>query len=870
MSILTTKLHIPPLRSKHVLRPRLIKRLNESAHRKLILISAPAGFGKTTLVSEWLAGSGRPATWLSLDENDNDPARFLSYLIAALQRIQPDIGQGVLPALQVPQPPPVEGSLTALLNEVAEIDDPFTLVLDDYHVITAQAIDQALTFWLEHAPPRVNLVIATREDPSLPLHRLRARDQLTELRAADLRFTPDEAASFLTQVMGLRLSAEDVATLEARTEGWIAGLQLAALSMQGMANTTQFIQTFAGSHRFILDYLLEEVLHKQPDDVQYFLLYTSILDRLCGPLCDALLDAPTGSGQEMLESLEQANLFIIPLDAERRWYRYHHLFADLLRQRLTQIEPASAINALHLRASQWHEDTGFELEAFRHAAAGNDVDRAERLIDGKGIPLHLRGAAMTILNWLASLPEATLNAKPVLWWRHAALLLVNGQTTGVEEKLDAAEKAVQSMTPDDNTRNLIGRIAAARATLALTRYQPDVMIAQARRALDHLSAGYPSTRANAHWTMGYAHFLRKDYAAARRAYSDGIALGQAGNAIFSTLLATTGLGNVQEVDNQLHQAAETYRQVLRWAGDQPLQIVYDAHLGLARLNFEWNDLDAAQTHGEQSLHLARQYDRVIDRFIVCEVFLARLTLARGNVDEAAAMLAQTYQTARQKNFALRIPEVVAAQVPVLLRQGRRDEALRLAQSHALPLSEAQAHLAQGDSAAALALLDGLYAQADAGNWADERLNVMAWQAIALQALGEHDQAVRRLSVALTLAEPEGFIRLFVDKGEPMRQLLVAASAQGVVPEYVRKLLATFEAEPHPSDNLSPQPLPDPLSPRELEVLRLIAQGLSNQDIGARLFLALDTVKGHNRKIFEKLGVSRRTEAVARARALGLL
>lgn len=870
MSILTTKLHVPPLRSKHVLRPRLIKRLNESAHRKLILISAPAGFGKTTLVSEWLAGSGRPAAWLSLDENDNDPARFLSYLIAALQRIQPDIGQAVSRMLQIPQPPPVEATLTALLNDIAGITTPFTLVLDDYHVITAQAIDQALTFWLENAPPQMGMIIATREDPGLPLHRLRARDQLTELRAADLRFTPDEAASFLTQAMGLRLSAEDVATLEARTEGWIAGLQLAALSMQGVADPTQFIQTFSGSHRFVLDYLLEEVLHKQPDDVQYFLLHTSILDRLCGPLCDALLGAPIGSGQKMLESLEQANLFTVSLDAERRWYRYHHLFADLLRQRLTQLEPVTAINALHGRVSQWYEDNGFELEAFRHAAAGNDVDRAERLIDGKGIPLHLRGAAMTILNWLSSLPEAVMNAKPVLWWRHAALLLVNGQTTGVEEKLDAAEKALEGVERDAATRNLIGRIAAARATLALTRYQADTMLEQARRALDYLSADYLSTRANAHWTMGYAHFLCKDYAASRQAFSDGIALGQAGNAIFSTLLATTGLGNVQEVDNQLHQAAETYRQVLRWAGDQPLQIVYDAHLGLARLNYEWNDLDAAQKHGEQSLQLARQYDRVIDRFIVCEVFLARLTLARGRVDEAAAMLAQTYQTARQKNFVLRIPEVVAAQVPVLLRLGRHDEALHLAQSHALPLGEAQARLALGDGTAALALLDGLYAQAEAGGWADEWLNLMAWQTIALHALGERDHAVRRLSEALALAEPEGFIRLFVDKGQPMAQLLAEAAARGTRPDYVAKLLAAFDVEPRAGDAQSTQPLVEPLSQREMEVLRLIAQGLSNQEIAEWLFLALDTVKGHNRRIFDKLGVSRRTEAVARARTLGLL
>lgn len=876
MSILTTKLHIPPLRSKHVLRSRLIERLNASAQRKLILVSAPAGFGKTTLVSEWIAQGKRAATWLSLDENDNDPARFLSYLIAALQRVQPGIGQSVLPVLQVPQPPPMEAVLTTLLNDVATIADPFMLILDDYHVITAQPIDHALTFLLENAPPQMGIVIVTREDPSLALHKLRARDQLTELRATDLRFTHAEAARFLTQAMGLHLSAEDIATLEARTEGWIAGLQLAALSMQGVTDKSQFIQTFAGSHRFILDYLIEEVLHKQSASAQHFLVHTSILNRLCGPLCDALLDAPAGAGQKMLESLEQANLFIIPLDSERRWYRYHHLFADLLRQRLPLTIAASSqdadsrINELHIRASQWHEDNSLELDAFHHAAAANDIERAERLMDGRGIPLHLRGAAMAILKWLASLPEATLNAKPSLRWRHAALLLINGQTTGVEEKLNAAEKALEGAELDDSTRSLIGRIAAARATLALTRYQVDAMLAQSRRALEFLGDEDPSRRANAHWVMGYAHFLGKDYAASRQAFTDAISLSQASGAVFSAILATTGLGNVQEAENQLHQAAETYRRVLQLTGDQPLQIIYDAHLGLARLHYEWNELDAAQQHGEQSLQLARQYDRVIDRFIVCEVFLAKVKLARGDVDGAASMLAQTHHTARQKNFVHRFAEVAAAQVAVLLRQGRHAEALQLAQAHALPLCEAQVYLAQGDPSAALALLDGMRQQAAAGGWAGEWLNITALQAVALHMQGERDAALDLLREALTPAEPEGLIRLFVDKGQPMAQLLAEAAMQGIMPAYVDKLLVALDTELQPSASELAQPLVEPLSQRELEVLRLIAQGLSNNEISARLHLALDTVKGHNRRIFEKLGVQRRTEAVARARKLGLL
>ena len=430
--ILATKLYIPPPRLKVVLRPRLIERLNEGLHRKLTLISAPAGFGKTTLVSEWVAGCGRTgspgcrwtrgittprASWLT----SSPPCR----------RLWRDIGEGVLGALQSPQPPPAESILTALLNEIATIPDHFILVLDDYHVIDAKPVDQALTFLLEHLPPQMHLVIATREDPALPLARLRARGQLTELRAADLRFTPAEAADFLNQVMGLNLSAEDVAALETRTEGWIAGLQLAAISMQGHQDATSFIRSFTGSHHFVLDYLLEEVLHQQPESIQAFLLRTSILDRLCGPLCDAVAGRidPSASGQETLEYLERANLFIVPLDNERHWYRYHHLFAELLRQRLTWADlgnEAEGVAEYHIRASQWYEDNGLELEAFQHAAAANDIERAERLIEGKGMPLHFRGVATAMLDWLASLPTSVLDARPSLWVKYASCLLGDG------------------------------------------------------------------------------------------------------------------------------------------------------------------------------------------------------------------------------------------------------------------------------------------------------------------------------------------------------------------------------------------------------------------------------------------------------------
>jgi LuxR family maltose regulon positive regulatory protein len=881
--VLATKLYIPTPPPHAVRRPRLLAQLNEGLHRKLTLISAPAGFGKTTLLSTWVAGGDRQAAWLSLDAGDSDPARFLIYLIAALRTIEPHIGAGVLGVLQSPQPPPTESILTALLNEITALSGSFVLVLDDYHVIDAKAVDADLTFLIEHLPPQMRLVLATREDPPLPLARWRARAQLSELRVTDLRFTPAEAAGFLNEVMGLHLSPEDIAALETRTEGWIAGLQLAALSMQGQAVPSRFVQSFTGSHHFVMDYLVEEVLQRQPESVQTFLLRTSILERMCGPLCDAVLIAPPGHGQETLEYLERANLFLVPLDNERRWYRYHHLFAELLRQRVhrsltsAESDAGDEVAELHRRASQWCEDHDLDLEAFHHAAAANDIERAERLIDGRGIPLHLRGAVTAILDWLAALPPAVLNARPSLWWRYGALLLVSGQSTGVEEKLDAAEAALPGGEEDDQTRQLIGQIAAARATLALTRYQVEPMLVQSRRALAYLRPTSLALRANAHWTLGFAYSLLGDRAAARRALTEAIALSQMVGDIFTTILATIGLGNVQELDNQLYQAVETYRRVEQMAGDQPLAIIYEAHLGLARVLYEWNDLDAAEQEGRQGLYLARQYDMVIDRFIVCEVFLARLKLARGDVDGAAAILAQAGEAARRQNFVYRIPEVAAMQVLTLLRQGDLPAAAHLAQTHNLPLSQARVHLARGNPAAALALLEPLRRQMEAKEWADERLKVMVLQAIALYMHGEKDMARQRLGEALALAEPAGCIRIFVDEGRPMAHLLAEAAARGVAPTYTRRLLAAFEAEQPVSEDSSPrhpippaQPLIEPLSQRELEVLQLIAQGLSNQQISERLFLALDTVKGHSRKIFGKLQVQRRTQAVARARELGLL
>ncbi len=878
--ILATKLYIPPLRPNVVIRPRLIERLNEGLHRKLTLIAASAGFGKTTLVSEWVEGIERPTAWLSLDEGENDPARFLTYLVAALQTIAATIGEGVLGALQSPQPPPTVSILTALLNDITTIKDPFVLVLDDYHVLDAKAVDHALTFLLEHLPPQMHLVIATREDPQLPLARLRVRGQLTELRATDLRFTPSEAAGFLNQGMGLNLSAEDIARLSTRTEGWIAGLQLAAISMQGQQDTTSFITSFTGSHHFVLDYLVEEVLQQQPESIQNFLLRTSILDRLCGPLCDAVLLTPSGSGQETLEYIEHANLFLVPLDNERRWYRYHQLFADLLRQRLHQSSASSTgdevgdVTELHCRASVWYEDHGLEIEAFHHAAAAHDVARAERLIEGEGMPLQFRGAGAPVLNWLESLPRTALDARPSLWVTYASTLLFGGQHTAVEQKLQAAEVALQGTEADDRITDLVGRIASMRATLAVIQHDVETIITQSRRALEYLHPDNLPVRTATTWTLGYAYQLQGDRAAASQAYTEVISIGKSfGDSIY-TIAATINLGQLQEADNQLSLATRTYRRVLQLAGDPPQPIACEAYLGLARIYYQWNDLDTAQQHGQQCLQLTRQMESV-DTFASYEVFLARLKLAQGDVSGAAAVLDEAEAFVRRHSFVFRMPEVAAAQVLILLHQGNLAAAAHLAQTHDLPISQTRVHLAQGDTSAALAVLEPLRQQAEAKGWADERLKVMVLQAVALQAHGEKDKAVQVLCDALALAAPGGFIRLFVDEGPPMAHLLSAAAAQGMMPDYTGKLLAVLEADAQKLENTSSLPPPahpliEPLSPRELEVLYLMAQGLSNQEICERLFLALSTVKGHNRTIFGKLQVQRRTEAVARARELGLL
>ena len=886
--LLQTKLYVPPTRPTIVLRPRLIEKLNGGMHCKLTLISAPAGFGKTTLVSEWVASCGKPVAWLSLDKGDNDPARFLIYFVSALRTIKADIGDGVLRALQSPQPPPTESILTILLNEITTIPDNFVLVLDDYHVIDSKPIDSALIYLIENLPLQMHLVISTREDPLLPLARLRARGHLSELRAADLRFTSAETTDFLNRMVGLNLTSENINALETRIEGWIAGFQLAALAMQTMQakqDSANFIQSFTGSHHFVLDYLIEEVLQQRSESVQTFLLRTSILERMCGPLCEAVLGLPSAAGQQTLEYLERANLFIVPLDIERRWYRYHHLFAELLRQRLhlsdiTFKEEGESLAELHRRASQWFEDNGLELEAFQHATSAKDIERAERLIQGKGMPLYFRGGAVPILKWLESLPTSVLDAKPSLWVTSASATLTIGLVTGVEQKAQAAEAALQIAEQTDNTRDLIGRIASIRATLAVTQHQVETIITQSRRALEYLHPNNLPERAGITWKLGYAYHLMGDRGAARLAYTEALSTCEAIGRTVIAMMAAIGLGGIQEAENQLFLAVETYRRALQLGGDPPPPPACDAHLGLARIFYQWNDLDTAQTHAEKSVPLAQQIVNT-DRTVLCDLFLARMMMAKGNLANAGVLLAQAYQTAVQQNFVHRILDLAAQRVIVLIDQGNLEEATHLVQKHQLPLSQSRVYLAKGETSEALAVLEPLRQQMEVKGWVDELLKVILLQAIALQAHGDMEKAAQELGKALAMAEPGGNVRIFVDEGQSMRLLILdfnswiekqSSKQPHPLLGYVGKLLAAFE----PPENISSSKtdnqnseMVEPLSQREQEVLQLICQGLSNQEICERLYLALDTVKGHNRRIFEKLQVHRRTEAIARARELSL-
>lgn len=867
--VLATKFFIPPLRSKTILRSRLMDQLNRGLECKLILISASAGFGKTTVVSEWVSRCRQPVVWLSLDEEHSESMRFLTYFITALQDVSKDIGSDLILEIQSPQSPSLDLILSKLMNEIVAINDDFVFILDDYHVTDSIEIDKILIFLLKNMPVQMHLVLITREDPHLPLARLRARGEMVEIRAADLRFTSSEATDFLNQMMNLNLTESDITALETRTEGWIAGLQLAAISMQGQKKSSDFIESFTGSHHYILDYLIEEVLHQQSGDTQSFLIRTSMLDRMCGSLCDSILQNPEAEGQKTLEKLEQLNMFIIPLDNERHWYRYHHLFAELLRQRLQQSKMETV--KLHVRASQWYEDHDLYIEAFKHSASAGDLDRTIRLLEGNGIPRHSRTTVLLILNWLQSLPEEIMNGRPLLWITYGSVLLGTGIITGVEEKLLAAEKAIGSVIPDsktdETTKDLIGRIASTRAILAVTKYDAEVIYAQSVRALKYLHVDNMASRTTSTWTLAQAYEQKGDLLNAAKSYKEAISIGlTSGNYLFA-ILSEAGLGDLLEAENRLHKASQIYQQVLQQVGKQPLPVLCDVYLGLARIHYQWNDLERAREYSDMNIHLSRKFENGIDRFILADLFAVRLKIASDDLDNASALLKSIANTVHHDNFKHRIPVLAAMQVELKIKQRDLISAAEIAKKHDLSISRVKVLLQQSKPSEALKILDPLFLNMEEEKREFKKLNIMILQILALYGKGEKKKAFHLLEKVLRITEPENFVRIYIDEGQSMFRILSEAKARGMMPEYLNRIVSLFNVEQDQGVN---QPLIESLSQRELEVLDLLSLGLSNKEICDKLFLALDTVKGHNRRIYSKLGVKTRTMAISRARSLNIL
>jgi LuxR family transcriptional regulator, maltose regulon positive regulatory protein len=918
--VLATKLYIPPPRAKIVPRPNLIERLNEGLHRKLTIISAPAGFGKTTVLSEWIPESPRCVTWLSLDEEDEDSTRFWSYFIYSLQGLRPDLGNTALALLQSPQAPPITSILSTLINDIATFPDSFATVLDDYHVIDAKPIDESLTFLLKHLPPQMHLVIATREDPNLPIARLRARDQLNELRASDLQFNPSEASLFLNQVMELGLSTEEIKSLETRTEGWIAGLQLAALSMRGHEDIHGFIRAFAGDNRYIVDYLVEEVLDRQPECVRSFLLQTSILDRLSGPLCEAV------TGQEecnvLLESLERGNLFVVPLDDKRHWFRYHHLFADVLRAHLIEVQ-SDHIPTLHRRASAWYEQNGLISEAVHHALAAKDFEWAAGLVEMAWPAMDRSRQSAKWLGWAKQMPNKLVRARPVLSVGYAWALLDQGKLEAGEARLKDAERwldttanekvqpkaTLAEMVVVDNGEFLFlpATIASARAYLALALGDVPATIKYARRALDllpkgdHLRRGTPaSLLALASWTYG-------DLDAAEQSLADAMSSFQhAGNILFA-ITGAFQLADIQITLGRLHQAFDTYQQSLQLAAGQGMSVLWgtaDLYTGLSELYREQNELETAEVHLLKSKELGEQSALPRWRYRWC-LARARVNESQGDLDRALVLLNE----AERHYVRGPVPDVrpiAALNTRVWVKQGRLSEALGWVREQAMSPDDDLSYLREfeyitlarvliaqyksdhedGCLHEALELLERLLKAAGEGRRTGNVIEILVLQALAYEAQGDTPSALKSLKRALRLAEPEGYVRIFVDEGIPIVQLLSEIASRGIMTDYTGKLLAISMEETRERANKSDFPtvqpliepdvrparemLVEPLSQRELEVLRLVAQGFSNREISERLFLALPTVKGYNRTIFNKLQVHRRTEAVVRARELDLL
>ena len=919
-TLLRTKLYAPLPRRDLVARPRLRARLDRALlpPTRLILVSAPAGFGKTTLVSDWLSALpvAEPlskAIWLSLDDGDNDPMRFWRYVDAGLQTLDPRLGESIRPALYTPQPPPLKTILPGLINDILVVGAPFVLVLDDYHHIESEAVSEGVSFLIDHLPPMGHLVITTRSDPPLQLARRRAQGTLVELRAADLRFSLEEAAQLINEVMRLGLDPDDVAALEARTEGWIAGLQMAAISLQDVTNPHDFVAAFRGDDRYIADYLLEEVLQHQPVEFQRFLLQTSILDQLSGPLCDAVTGR--SDSRAVLNTLERANLFVIPLDNRREWFRYHHLFASLLRQRLLDTESADAIRALKRCAGEWYLGHDQPVAAVEMALAAGDFELAAGFIEQSDVRLFMGSEIASLVKWTQAMPPAVIAARPRLNMMAAWAAHATGHVGLCEQVIQALERAA-GVTIDDFLqapggsslsgirRSALLEGAVIRASMAVNRVDLERAFGLGERVLPLLTAAAapepfalnPPERLRSPllFTLGRAHLFRGELGPAEQYLNQAEAEAQRTANMHILAVALGHLGEIHVLSGHLRQAQATFERALQLAQAYPPRASAFwgmASVGLGMLAYEHNDLDAALAHLRTGLDLGRLLN-ALECLIPGTVGLARVLEAQGEWAAARSALDDLAEVAGPEAAVQQV--VGAGRAALALRHGDLEAAGRwLASFHPdapgpdRPQWEQEAllatriWLAQANWTEAQTLLLRLLNEAQAVGEYGRATEAMALLALVHAGQGRSEQAAQTLRQALAVAEPEGYVRIFVDEGTPMRLLLRACRSRGTdlngpLSDYVDRLLsacdqppAVMSAQTSVRDLAGRLPV-EPLSDRELEVLRLMAEGLSNPDIARRLFLSPNTLKAHAQNIYSKLDVHNRMEAVNKAREIGLL
>ncbi len=905
-TLLTTKFYYPQPRPEHVRRPRLVARLNQSFRNKLALISAPAGYGKTTLLVEWISQiPDARVGWLSLDEGDNDTARFLRYLMTAFQKAVPGAGERALEMLHSPRtghakPLSLETIMTMLVNELEPVPDEIVLILEDYHAIQTQQIHEALAYLIEHMPANAHIVIGSRAEPPLPLSRLRGRGQLVELRTQDLCFTDQEAGEFLNQSMGLGLDAEKVTRLSARTEGWIAGLQMAAMSLLNRDDVDSFIDAFTGSYRFIMDYLVEEVLQGQPEHIQEFLRYTCLLDRLCGELCGEVMDEAlnfegrVGAGlselnsASILKELDRANLFIMPLDDQQEWYRYHRLFADLLRKRLGLANPRLAPK-IYARASQWFERNGNLSEAIELSFSSGDFERAGYLIEQAAEPIIRRSETGLFLSWAKKLPEAVIQIRPSVAIYYSLALLINNH------KLEEVETWINHAKAASPEGVLDGEANALRGLLTMLRGEIPRSIQLSRQALEDLPENQVLFRSLAADNLGMCYVLSGDMVSAIQAFEDVVRMARSSGNMMMEAAARSNLAGLKYLRGHLWAAWVDYQKILDMStdsGGRRLPVAGKALSGMGELAREWNDLEAAVVYLSEALELLSNFVEI--GVVFCYLSLARVRQAQEDWESAWELLAKAQELAAgTRSIPIDDHLVEAAQARFWIQQGEYEQAQAWAQKWRLDenaltgirkganspgyevleseyITLARLYLAQGSPENALEILVSLQ-EIDEQKGRGRRLVEVLWlRALAYQVKGEMDSALSMLRQVLSLGRAEGYVRTFIDEGDSARQLLRQAVRQGIESEYATRLLAAMKSREGGDQRAVKTGLIEPLSDREQEVLELVALGLSNPEIGARLVISLSTVKGHTANIYGKLGVNSRTQAVAKARQLGII